>query len=119
MSISLLSNQLHAALLGGSKGGASQTASTEMGEGFKDALAAGSSDKGLGAMVDGIRSNVLSVMNDGRRIESSLDGAIMGQDGMEQVIQDVAEYSVKVEAFKNILDTAISSTKKVVLEMQL
>jgi hypothetical protein len=88
------------------------------GEGFKDALATGG-NKSLGATVDGIRSHVQSVMNDGRRIEASLGGAIMGQDGMEQVIQDVAEYSVKVEAFKNILDTAISSTKKLVLEMQL
>jgi hypothetical protein len=118
----LLSNQLQSSLLGGSSPNAlSAGLSTQSGGNFQNVLAnsGGAGGKTLGQTFDSVKSEFQSFMNEGRFLEKNLGKATMGNAGIEEVIQDVAEYAVKLEAFKNIIDAAISASKKLTMEMQL
>ena len=59
-------------------------------------------------------NQVNQLAQQGHHIESSLEKATLGEGGLEHVAQDIAEFSVQIEAVKNIVDASSSAVKSLI-----
>jgi hypothetical protein len=116
ISSSLLHSQMQSALMGSSSPGVTSPA---MGGAGNFASLVESPSGGIEAMGNTISEGVQGFLNEGKKVEQGLNKAVMGYGGLEQAVLDVAEYAVKIEAFKNIVDTAVGSVKAITLNMQI
>ena len=117
ISSSLLHSQMQSALMGSSNAALGAASPIQGATYFSEMVGAPSG--GMESLGNNLSEGVQGFLNEGKKVEQVLNKAVMGYGGLEQAVQDVAEYAVKIEAFKNIVDTAVGSVKAITLNMQI